>query len=52
LRIDVVVVEARVVGGALVVAGPNPLNGSNITHRLTSLKVTSDAVLPSVEPVS
>jgi hypothetical protein len=38
--------------GPLVVAGPSQLNESITTHRLTSLKVTSDAVLPFVGPVS
>jgi hypothetical protein len=51
LCLDALVVEAGV-GVALVVAGPNPLNGSSTTHLLASMKVTSDAVLPSVEPVS
>jgi hypothetical protein len=31
------------------VAGPGPLNMSSNIHRLISPKVTSDAVLPSVE---
>ena len=51
LRLDAPAVGAGV-GGALAVAGPRTLNGSSTTHRLASLKVTSDAVLPSVGPVS
>jgi hypothetical protein len=39
-------------GGALVVAGPNPFNGNRIIHRLTSMKVIFDALLPSAELVS
>lgn len=51
LRLDAPAVGAGV-GGALAVAGPRTLNGSSTTHRLAFLKVTSDAVLPSVGPVS
>jgi hypothetical protein len=40
------------VGVALVVAGPDLVNGRSIIPRLTFLKVTSEAVLPSVELVS
>jgi hypothetical protein len=40
------------VGAALAVVGPGPLNVSNNTHRLTSPKVISDAVLPSAKTVS
>ena len=50
LRLDAPAVVAGV-GGALVVAGPRTLTGSSTTHRITSLKVTSDAVMPSVQPV-
>ena len=51
LCLDAPAVGAGVWGG-LVVARPRTLNGSSTTHRLASLKVTSDAVLPSVGPVS
>jgi hypothetical protein len=40
------------VGVALAVARPDLLNGRSINPRLTFLKVTSDSVLPSVEPES
>ena len=40
------------VKAALAVVGTDPHSGSNKNHRLTSPKVTSDAVIFSVDPVS